>query len=101
MTNLIRPLITEKSMQDAALNRFTFAVAKEANKAEIARDVAESFHVKVLAVKTTVVKGKSHRVGKTRQEVMTSPWKKAIVEIAKGQKIDLFDVTEGGEHSHA
>ena len=97
---LIQPVITEKSMQDAALSRYTFAVLKEANKAEIARDVASSFNVKVKSVKTSILKGKTRRAGKKRMETRTSPWKKAVVEVEKGQKIELFDVTEG-EHQHA
>lgn len=97
---LIRPVITEKSMQDAALSRYTFVVLKEANKVEIARDVAASFNVVVKSVKTSILKGKTHRTGKKRQETITAPWKKAVVEIEKGQKIELFDVTEG-EHQHA
>ncbi len=91
---LIKPIITEKSMQDASIGRYTFMVKKEANKAEIAHDVTSGFGVKALGVKTMIFKGKNRRTGKTRQEVKTSPWKKAVVQVAEGQKIELFDVTE-------
>lgn len=94
MNILVKPLITEKSMQDAANNRYTFAVAKSSNKAQIGQQVASTFGVKVLAVKTITVKGTTKRAGRRRMELMTSPWKKAIVEIERGKKIDLFDVAE-------
>ncbi len=93
-TILIKPILTEKSMQDAARSRFTFSVAIEANKAQVAQAVAAAFGVKVVNVKTMTVKGKTKRAGKLRLEVAASSWKKAIVELAKGQKIDLFDIAE-------
>lgn len=94
---LIKPVITEKSMQDAANFRYTFAVAYEANKAEIAQSVSANFNVKVVSVKTMILKGKTRHSGKTRQEVQTSDWKKAVVEVEKGQKINLFDTTENAQ----
>lgn len=100
MSNLIRPIVTEKSMQDAASGLYTFAVEKSANKAEIAKDLAKSFSVKVLSVKTVMMPQKTRRSGKRRLETKASSWKKALIQIAKGQKIDLFDVTEQ-EHKHA
>lgn len=94
---LIRPIITEKSMQDAAVGWFTFAVEKLANKAQVAKEVALAFPVKVTAVKTMVVKGKTRRSGSRRQKVQLSSWKKAVVQLEKGQKIALFDVTENAQ----
>ncbi len=91
---LIKPLITEKSMQDAASGKYSFAVAREAGKAEIARAISQAFSVKVTTLKTMVVKGKTRRTGKKRQEIHLSPWKKAIAKLAAGQKIPLFDVAE-------
>lgn len=88
---LIRPIVTEKSMKDAARNCYTFAVAKESNKAQIAMAIKESFSVKPISIKTITVKGKTRRSGRTRQETKTSLWKKAIVELEIGQKIGLFD----------
>lgn len=81
-------------MRDAVANRFTFGVMREANKAQIAADVKKTFGVKVIGVKTTMVKSRAKRTGRRRQLVMTAPIKKAIIEVEKGQKIDLFDVTE-------
>lgn len=94
-TILIKPLVTEKSMQDAAAGRFTFAVNIDSNKSEIAKEVNKSFGVNVVSVKTVTIVGKTVRAGRKRMESISSPWKKAIVEVKKGQKIDLFDVTEG------
>lgn len=94
---LIKPLITEKSMQDAAIGRYTFAVDIDANKSQIAQEAKKAFGVTVVSIKTVTVKGKSIRVGEKRMESRTSPWKKAIIEVAKGQKIDLFDVTENAQ----
>lgn len=94
---LIRPIITEKSMKDAASGRFTFAVDKEANKAQIALAISQTFPVKVTAVKTITIKGKTRRSGKARRAVLLSSWKKALIQLEKGQKIDLFDVTENAK----
>lgn len=99
MNILLRPIISEKSMQDAAKNRYTFAVGKASNKAQIFKAVAATFSVKPVSVKTITVKGKSRLAGKTRQMVKGEDWKKAIVELPAGQKIDLFDVTEGGKNA--
>lgn len=90
---LIKPVITEKSMVDAGRGKYTFLVNLQSTKNEIAQEVKESFKVKVLSVKTIVVKGKIKQVGSKRKKIVTSSWKKAIVELASGQKIDLFEVT--------
>lgn len=81
-------------MRDAAAGRFTFAAAKAANKAQVAAEVAKTFGVKVVNIKTMIIKGKIKHAGRARKEIQTSAWKKAVVELVKGQKIDLFDVTE-------
>lgn len=91
---LLKPIITEKSMQDAARGLFTFAVNIDANKAEIALAVNKTFNVKTEIVKTITFKGIAKRSGKRRSVFMSSPWKKALVKLPAGQKIELFDVTE-------
>lgn len=91
---LVKPVITEKSMQDAGLGWYTFAVARIANKKEIQKAVEGQFKVNVLAVKTITMKGKTRRVGRQRREVKGSSWKKAIVKLAPEQKIDLFEVSK-------
>ena len=87
---LVRPIITEKSMTGTNSGRYTFAVAKAATKQEIAQAVAESFKVDVIAVNTLTVKGKVRKVGKRvgRQ----SDWKKAVVTLAEGQRIERYFV---------
>lgn len=89
---LTRPIISEKSLNQAALGWYTFAVAPQARKPEIKKAVEETFGVKVLAVKTMIVKGKKRRVGRRQRLITTSPWKKALVKLPTEQKIDLFEV---------
>ena len=84
-----RPVISEKS---AALTevagKYVFEVATQSNKAEIRDAVERLFKVKVREIRTSVVHGKVKRVG--RFETKRPNWKKAIVTLAEGQKIDLF-----------
>lgn len=87
---LLRPVITEKSMTETNTGRYTFAVVKDASKLEIAQAVAEAFKVDVLAVNTITVRGKSRRVGKRVGK--KSDWKKAIVTLAEGQRIERYFV---------
>src|SRR5260221_343114 len=91
---IIKPIITEKSMQDAEKGKFTFAVLKSANKDVIKLAIEKAFEVKVIKVATSIVKGRSHRTGNKRIEIKQSPWKKATVALKQGQKIGLFDVGE-------
>ncbi|MDR2646580.1 MAG: 50S ribosomal protein L23 [Oscillospiraceae bacterium] len=87
---VLRPIITERSMQGAAVKKYTFAVADGANKAEIAKAVAELFKVQVKKVNTISVKGHLRRYG--RYEGYTSAWKKAIVTLTEDSKtIEFFD----------
>lgn len=88
---LIRPIITEKSMKETALGRFTFEVDIQAKKPEIRRAIEEKFNVNVKKVETLIVKGRKKRVGKKRISVKLAPWKKAIVKLNNNQKIDLFE----------
>ena len=85
-----RPIITEQSMANTEMKRYTFEVAKNANKIEIAKAVEEIFGVKVAKVNTISVKGKKKRMG--RSEGYTSDWKKAVVTLAEDSKtIEFFD----------
>jgi len=87
---LIRPVITERSMTETNAGRYTFQVPLDATKLEIASAVAESFKVDVVAVNTTKVHGKTRRLG--RRIGQKPDWKKAIVTIAKGQRIERYFV---------
>jgi large subunit ribosomal protein L23 len=92
------PLISEKSLLSAQFNKYTFVVERKANKKEIAAAVKNIFGVDVISVRTSIIKGRTKKALKTRQTIKTMPYKKAIVEIKQGQKIDLFDTgTSEGE----
>ena len=87
---IIKPIITEKSMGGLQENKYTFKVAKNANKIEIAKAVEELFGVQVASVNTMNVRGRAKRVGLNRG--VTPSWKKAIVTLADGSKtIEFFD----------
>jgi large subunit ribosomal protein L23 len=85
-----RPLDTEKldKLRDKQ-NKFAFEVALHSNKTEIKQAVESLFKVKVLDIKTAVVKGKMRRIGKNSG--MRSNWKKAIVTLKEGDAISLFE----------
>lgn len=84
-----RPIISEKSTALAEVaSRYAFEVAVEANKHEIRDAVQRLFNVKVKDVHTMTMHGKMKRIG--RFEVKRSNWKKALVTLAEGQKIDFF-----------
>ena len=87
---LLRPVITERSMTETNNGRYTFAVDPEATKHDIADAVAEAFKVDVIAVNTIKMHGKSRRFG--RRIGRKPDWKKAIVTIASGQKIEKYFV---------
>jgi large subunit ribosomal protein L23 len=85
-----RPLITEKTnIQKESYNQITFEVDRNANRVEIKKAIQDIFNVKVASVNTMQVKGKTKQrgriVGKRRD------WKKAIVKLMPGERIDFFD----------
>lgn len=86
---LRRPLITEKNSMLQAQGKYAFEIAREANKPQIKQAVEKVFKVKVLAVNVMTVPSKTRRVG--RQQVLTQSWKKAIVTLKPGDKIELFE----------
>jgi len=86
---LRRPLITEKNSMLSAQGKYTFEVAQDANKPQIKEAVEKAFKVKVTSVNVICVPGKMRRAG--RQRGMTPEWKKAIVTLEAGQKIELFE----------
>ncbi len=85
---IIRPIVSEKTYAMIEQNRYTFEVAKTANKTQIGQAITEIFGVTVTGVNTMNVTGKPRRVryakGKTRD------WKKAVVTLKQGDTIDLF-----------
>ena len=93
MTNhdiIIKPIVSEKSMDQLADRKYTFKVAIGANKIEIKNAVEEIFGVTVEKVTTQRVLGKIKRMGATSGK--RADWKKAIVKLAEGSKtIEFFD----------
>ena len=86
-----RPIITEQSMADTEMKRYTFEVAKSANKIEIKKAVEEIFGVKVASVTTVTMRGKVKRMGAARPG-MTRGWKKAYVQLTADSKtIEFFE----------
>ena len=87
---IVRPIITENSMDGLAERKYTFEVARGANKIEVKKAVETLLGVKVAKVNTISVKGKKKRMGRT--EGYTSDWKKAIVTLTADSKtIEFFD----------
>lgn len=85
---LKQPLISEKATKDAALGKYVFVVANDANVIEIKKAVEKIYKVKVLKINTSIVKGKMKKV-RYNQPGRTSNWKKAIVTLKKGFEIKL------------
>jgi len=85
-----RPLVTEKSTisRDEG-NKFIFEVDKRANKIEIGKAIEKLFKVKVIDVRTMNMTGKKKRMGRVLGQ--KSDWKKAIVTLAEGNTIDMFE----------
>ena len=87
---IIKPIITEKSMDGLQAGKYTFKVAKDANKIEIAKAVEKLFDVQVAKVCTMNCNGRTKRVG--RFVGKTASWKKAIVTLTEDSKtIEFFD----------
>jgi large subunit ribosomal protein L23 len=86
---LRRPLVTEKSTTLQESGKYAFEVDRSANKKQIKESVEKAFKVKVTAVNVINITGVSKRVGR---KMTTSPsWKKAIVTLKTGDKIQLFE----------
>ena len=87
---ILAPVITEKSMYVVAEKKYTFKVANDANKIEIAHAVEELFDVNVAKVNTVSVRGRFKRMG--RNEGYRPDWKKAIVTLTENSKtIEFFE----------
>lgn len=86
---LKRPLITEKMSKLAEFSEFAFEVDKTANKLQIRSAIEKKFEVKVISIRTILIRGKMRRYG--RFVGKRPDWKKAIVTLQKGQTIELFE----------
>lgn len=93
---IVRPVISEKSIDESTRGKYTFAVHRDANKVQIAAAVETLYakeKVTVVAVNVISVQGKEKRRGTKRGRIVgrTSSWRKAIVTLAPGQKIEFFE----------
>jgi large subunit ribosomal protein L23 len=90
---ILRPVISEKSMDETQRGKYTFRVHNDANKLMVKDAIEELFKVSVtnVTVLTTKSKEKSRNRKRGRQQGWTSPWKKAVVTLASGQKIEFFE----------
>lgn len=86
---LWRPIVTEKTTVLTGLDKYVFEVDPRANKNQIKEAVQIAFNVRVVAVNTMTMKGKAKRFG--RKITNRPDWKKAIVTLTPGDKIDLFE----------
>jgi large subunit ribosomal protein L23 len=90
---VLRPVISEKSMDQTQRSKYTFAVHDDANKLQIREAVEQLFKVTVIDVNvlTMKVKEKSRNRRRGRVRGFTSPWKKAVVTLKAGDKIEFFE----------
>lgn len=88
---IIKPLMTELSVKDAGKGKYTFLVGMDANKTDIKKAVEKLFKVTVKKVFTNTVKEKRIRVTKIGKSVTDLSYKKARVQLAQGQKLDIFE----------
>jgi large subunit ribosomal protein L23 len=90
---ILHPVISEKSMDESQRGKYTFAVHDDANKVQIAAAVEELFKVEVVSVNVLTTKSKEKKGGMRRSRLSgrTTPWRKAIVTLVPGQKIEFFE----------
>ncbi|MCD5412888.1 MAG: 50S ribosomal protein L23 [Dehalococcoidia bacterium] len=86
---LRRPVITEKNTDLMAQNKYVFEVMKRANKAQIKAAVEKAFKVRVVSVNTVMVPSKPRGYGRLKGQ--SPSWKKAIVTLRPGDKIEIFE----------
>ena len=93
---ILRPVISEKSIDESGRGKYTFAVHDKANKIQIKAAVEELYKsekITVVGVNVLTTKAKEKRRGTRRGRITgyTTPWRKAIVTLAPGQKIEFFE----------
>ena len=93
---ILRPVVSEKSIDESGRGKYTFAVYDRANKIQIKAAIEELYkkeNVTVTAVNVLTTKSKEKRRGTKRGRIVghTTPWRKAIVTLAPGQKIEFFE----------
>jgi large subunit ribosomal protein L23 len=93
---ILRPVISEKSITQSERGKYTFAVHKDANKIQIKAAIEELYKgekVEVVSVNVLTTKAKEKRRGTRRGRIVghTTPWRKAVVTLAPGQKIAFYE----------
>jgi large subunit ribosomal protein L23 len=93
---ILRPVISEKTIDESGRGKYTFAVNEKANKIQIKAAIEELYQgekVTVVAVNVLTTKAKEKRRGTRRGRIVghTTPWRKAVVTLAPGQKIEFFE----------
>jgi large subunit ribosomal protein L23 len=93
---ILRPVISEKTIDESGRGKYTFAVHEKANKIQIKAAIEELYQgekVTVVAVNVLTTKAKEKRRGTRRGRIVghTTPWRKAVVTLAPGQKIEFFE----------
>jgi large subunit ribosomal protein L23 len=91
-TVIVTPVVSEKSYALIGEGKYTFRVDDRAHKTQIASAVKEIFGVEVAAVRPSKVRAKPKRRGLTKGR--TRAWKKAVVQLAPGERIELFEGAE-------
>lgn len=91
---IISPLISEKSIQDTAYDRYTFKVNPKANKYQIKQAIEEIFSVNVVKIRTIKSKPLTKKSRKLKKNITIKINKKAIVQLKPKQKIDLFNTSK-------
>jgi len=86
---ILKPIITEKSVSQPT--EYVFKVNKKASKGSVANEVEKLYGVNVVDVRTMIVRGKKKRLGRTNKYKTAENWKKAIVSLKDGQKIEVFE----------
>ena len=93
---VIRPVISEKSIDESNRGKYTFAVHERANKIQIKAAIEELYkkeNVTVVSVNVLTTKAKEKKRGTRRGRIVgyTTPWRKAVITLAPGQKIEFFE----------
>lgn len=91
---ILKPVVTEKSMQSKGPAKFTFMVSSSASKQDIKLAFKENYSVNVVSVSTTTIKGKRKRIGARRIETNVTATKKATIMLRKGEKLSIFEARD-------
>ena len=87
---VLQPIVTEKSFDLSSRGVYSFKVNMKATKYSVAKELKRLYGVDAVSVNTAVTAGKKRRILGTRMRVKTPRWKKAVVKIKEGQKIEVF-----------